>query len=64
MVLKKHFGLFKKYPEILARHYFWLGLWQRDNTEVIKARESFKKAWQTNFKPLYFFHYLSLFLKK
>jgi glycosyltransferase involved in cell wall biosynthesis len=62
MILSKHYKLFSKYPKILAKHYFWLGLWQRDNKEIKRARESFKKAWQTRFRLLYFFHYLFLLL--
>ena len=60
LVLNKHLDEIKKYPDKLARHYFWLGLMYRDNNQYDKARSSFKNAIKINFKPLYFLHYMNI----
>lgn len=60
MILKKYYSEFKKRPPILAKHYFQIGLWYRDNSQLAKAKNMFKKAWQTSFKIRYFLHYLNL----
>ncbi|OGZ34760.1 MAG: hypothetical protein A2174_02340 [Candidatus Portnoybacteria bacterium RBG_13_41_18] len=58
MILQKYFDEYMKYPEIMAKHYFWLAIMYRDNKEKTKAKENFKKAWQTKFNVRFFFHYL------
>jgi len=68
MIIKKHYDEFKKYPGILASHYFQIALWCRDDKQVMQAKDFFKKAWRTNFQLVYFIHYLisdiKLVLKK
>ncbi len=61
IILSKYFDEFKKRPEVLAYHCFQLGLWCRDDGQKDKAKEYFKKAWQTNFNLRYFLHYLRMF---
>lgn len=63
MILKKHLSKFQKYPKILARHYFQLGIFYRDDGQLNQAKETFKKAWQTDFKPRFLFHYLLILFK-
>ncbi len=58
LILKKHFAEFKKRPDFLAKHYFQLALFYRDDKQYKKARSIFKKAWQTKFNWRYFAHYL------
>jgi len=60
MIINKHFADLKERPEVLANHYFWLGLFCRDNKQFKEARDYFKKAWQEKFKFLFFAHYLSM----
>jgi uncharacterized protein (TIRG00374 family) len=60
MVLQKHKAEFAKRPNILAQHYFWIGLWHRDGGNLAKAREYFKKAAEKDFKPRYGLHYASV----
>ncbi len=62
MILEKYMNEYKKFPEILAKHYFWLAIILRDNRQKNKAIKIFKKAWQTKFKFRYFLHYLKSFL--
>ncbi len=59
-IIKKHYADLKKRPEILAEHYFWLGLFYRDNRQFREARQFFKKSWQEKFKFLFLAHYLSM----
>jgi len=47
IILKKHYNEFRKRPRILAKHYFQLGLWYRDEGQYKQARKIFKKAWKT-----------------
>lgn len=61
LILKKHEAKFKKRPAVLASHLFTLAVFYRQNRNYFQAQQNFKKAWQTNFKWLYFFHYLSMF---
>ena len=61
IILSKYADEYEKRPEVLAYHYFQLGLWYRDDGQKNKAKEYFKKAWQTNFKFRHFFHYLTPF---
>lgn len=58
MVLRKHLKEFQRYPEILSRHYFHLGLIYRDNQDIKNARQLFKDAWMTKFNIRFFLHYL------
>lgn len=58
MILKKYKEEYAKRPVILAKHYFWLGVWYRDDKQFSQAREYFTKAWKTHFRPIYFFRYL------
>jgi len=60
MILEKYYSEFKKRPKILAKHYFQLALFCRNDGQFKQARKNFKKACKTNFRFLYFFHYLSL----
>jgi glycosyltransferase involved in cell wall biosynthesis len=60
-LLKKHFVELKRRPKVLAYHYFYLGIFCRDNREMQRARGYFLKSWKeekTNVR--YLFHYLSL----
>jgi hypothetical protein len=63
MILAKHMEKFRKYPKILAKHYFWLALWHRNDKQYAKASVGFRKAWQLDFKLRYFFHYLNVLQK-
>ncbi|MFH1744859.1 MAG: glycosyltransferase family 2 protein [bacterium] len=58
MILEKYFDDFRKRPQILAQHYFWLGLMLRDNQEYGEARNYFKKSWKLKFSWRVFLHYL------
>ncbi len=60
MILKKHYDEFKKYPKILAKHYFQLGIFYRDDGQYKIAREFFKKAFKNNFRLSYLAHYLTI----
>jgi len=63
MLLEKHFDKYKKRRRVLAKHYFQIGLWCRDNGEKKKARGYFFKAWRSDyFKVRYLLHYLYSFL--
>lgn len=62
IILNKHMDEFKKRPAVLAKQYFWLGIWYRDGGQYVKAKEKFKQAWQTDFRIRYFLHYLALIL--
>jgi len=60
MILKKYYNEFRKRPKVLAKHYFQLGLWHRDNKDFKKARQYFFKTWKTKFKLRYFLHFTSV----
>lgn len=60
VVLKKHMLDFRRYPDILAHHSFWLGIMYRDNGSMGTARGHFHKAFLTNRSPRYLLHYLSM----
>jgi len=62
MILNKHLEEFKKRPEVLAKHYFQIALWHRDNKQFVEAEAYFKKAWKESFRLRYFYHYLSAFI--
>ncbi len=58
LVLKKHEALLSRYPNILARHYFWLGLLYRDAGRLEEAVSVFRLALAKSFNLLTFFHYV------
>lgn len=60
-ILEKHFAKFRKRPQILAKHYFQLALFYRDNGQYKNARRVFRQAWRTKFSFRYFLHYLLSF---
>ena len=62
IILSKYADEYEKRPEVLAYHYFQLGLWYRDDGQKNKAKEYFKKAWKESFRLRYFYHYLSAFI--
>jgi len=62
MILKKHYNEFRKRPKILAKHYFQLALFYRDDEQFKQAKKAFKKILPIHFKIRYFLHYLSMFL--
>ena len=58
LLIKKHFDKYKDKSEKLAKHYFQLGIYCRDNKEIKKARRYFLKAWKLNYKEIrYLFHF-------
>lgn len=59
MILNKHFEEFRKRPEVLAKHYFQIALWYRDNKQFVEAGAYFRKAWKENLRLRYLYHYLS-----
>ena len=64
LLLNKHFEEFKKKPKILAKHYFQLGIWYRDNKNLAKAKNYFFKAWRYNlFKLRFLLHYFNTMIK-
>lgn len=63
MVLEKHKEEYARRPKILAKHYFWLGLWYRETKQYAKARECFKNSLRAQFTTRAFLHYLVLFGK-
>ncbi|MBD3311260.1 MAG: glycosyltransferase [Candidatus Magasanikbacteria bacterium] len=63
MILNKYLGEFKKKPRFLAKHYFQLAIFLRDDGEIEEASEFFKKAWKTNFHWRYFAHYVVMKIK-
>src|SRR3989339_353521 len=61
LLIKKHIKEFELIPKILARHYFQLGIFCRDNKEETKAKKYFVMAWENNkLKISYLCHYTSL----
>ncbi len=48
MLIKKHYVDMAKYPDILAFHYFQLGLWHRSIKKYREARRYFWCAFQTH----------------
>ncbi len=64
MLLVKHKDLYRAHPTLLAKHYFWLGLWCRDAGEMAKAKKYFLKAFTLTWNPRYLGHYLVVFYKK
>ncbi|MDO8183825.1 MAG: glycosyltransferase family A protein [bacterium] len=61
-ILTKHQDLFNRYPKVLAKHLFNLGLWYRNLRETKKARINFYRAWQNHHHPRYLVHYGRSFL--
>lgn len=64
LLLQKHEVLYGEYPAILARHYFQLGLWYRDEGKLVQAREYFSKAFTLSRNPRYLMHWLFASYKK
>ncbi len=62
MIVKKHLKEYKKIPKILAKHYFELGLFYRNNLQYRKAREPMKSALRYDFKFLYLVHLINVYL--
>lgn len=60
LIIKKHFDIFIKHPDVLAKHYFRIGLWNRDSGNFREAKEYFRKAMSASFSIRYFFHYASM----
>jgi len=63
LLLQKHAELFSRYPQKLAKHYFWIGLWYRDIKKYNRAREYFKKSLKLQFNFRVIGHLLSVSLK-
>jgi glycosyltransferase involved in cell wall biosynthesis len=63
MVIAKHIRDFEKRPKVLARHYFQLGLWNRDSGEPQKAAEYFKKSVRLSGNPRYLYHWMKTSLR-
>jgi len=59
-LLRKYSEEYKKRPSVLAKHLFELGLMYRDGGNFKEAKNLFKRAVKTNFRFLYFLHYISL----
>ncbi len=64
LTIEKHKQEIEKYPEKLAKHYFWLALLHRDNGNMKKAIELLKMAMKTKFKLRYFLHFVNLYFFK
>jgi glycosyltransferase involved in cell wall biosynthesis len=64
LLLKKHLMLYKDHPAKLSKHYFWLALWCRDAGLLTKAKIYFRQAFTLSKNPRYFYHYLSMSLRK
>ncbi|KKT82097.1 MAG: hypothetical protein A3B99_04325 [Candidatus Yanofskybacteria bacterium RIFCSPHIGHO2_02_FULL_44_12b] len=60
IIINKYMEDYKKRPVIFAGQLFRQGLLHRSNDQMTKARDYFKKAWDTDHRPLYILHYLSL----
>lgn len=60
MIIKKHLNEFNKRPQVLAGHYFRLGLFYRDNNQFGVARKTFWKALRLRPRVLYLLHYVSM----
>lgn len=56
LLLQKHKELYAHYPRVLARHYFQLGLWCRDNGESKKAIGYFLRAFRFSWNPRHLAH--------
>lgn len=60
MILGKYLAEFKKRPDILAYHYFQLGLWLRNTNQFQMARNYFMNAFKTDHSFRYLLHFLTL----
>ena len=58
-VLEKHKALLAQHPDILAKHYFWLGLLYRDTKNYVLAKENFKKSLYFSFSFRVVIHLLT-----
>jgi len=64
MIIEKYIDEYNTIPKILAKHYFQLALFYRENKDYLNARTYFKKAWFKNiFKLRYILHYLIIINK-
>jgi len=63
MLIAKHLPEFEKRPNILAKHYFWLGLRCREVGQMKKAKAYFLKAAWISKNPRYLFHALRVWRK-
>ena len=61
-ILEKHHDLFRRRPTLLARHYFRIGLWNRDAGSKTAARKYFHLALKTSFSVRALAHYLLTFV--
>ncbi|MEK7613553.1 MAG: glycosyltransferase [Patescibacteria group bacterium] len=64
LLLEKHSELFSQHPRLLAKHYFWIGLWYRDLKQYKRAREYFEKSLKFEFNARVVGHFLSVSLKE
>jgi len=60
MLVRKYYKELKKRPRVLARHYFQLGLFCRDNKDFFSSRMYFFKAVATDCKFMYIKHLFSV----
>lgn len=58
LLLEKHGALFKEHPQLLARHYFTLGIWYRNSGNLLEARAAFRMAWVQSRNVRYLGHYV------
>ncbi len=57
LILEKHFNEFSKHPTVLARHYFRLAIFYRNNHQFREARNAFRLSWRTKFSWRALAHY-------
>ena len=60
LLLKKHQNEFKNHPDLLAWHYFQIGLWYRSVRQYGAARDYFWRAFRADSKIRYVLHYISM----
>jgi glycosyltransferase involved in cell wall biosynthesis len=63
-LLAKHTGLFAQRPRVLARHYFRIALWERDNKNFAEAEKYFRLALRTSLNLRYLAHYVRARFRK
>lgn len=59
MLLAKHAERYAAYPEMLARHKYWLAFMYRDAGKRKEALAAFHEAWGLHKRPLYALRYLA-----
>ncbi len=62
-IVAKHMDLISRYPDILAKHYFWLGLLYRNDGRIAEARDAFKKSLRVKWSFLSALHIMLLWSK-